>query len=57
MVVTAFVLALVVVLGVASGGPVGALVALAGVVAAAGRCAWRDDLPDGYAGMLPRYVR
>ena len=50
-------LALVVVLGVASGGAGGALVALAGVTLAAVRCAWRDDLPVGYAGMLPRYVR
>ncbi len=32
-------------------------VALAGVVVAEVRCAWRDDRPVGYAGLLPRYVR
>jgi hypothetical protein len=57
MTLYAWLLAALVVVGVASGGAGGALLALAGVVLAAARCAWRDDRPVGYAGMLPRYVR
>ena len=41
----------------ATGGAAGTALMLFVVFAAALRWAYRKDMPAGYAGMLPRYVR
>ncbi len=46
-----------IVLAIATGGALGAVLMLFAVFAAALRWAYRKDMPAGYAGMLPRYAR